>query len=243
MREDPNQSMSNVLDADDCHIFVVIPAYNEAKIIHEVLEELKEKRYKIILVDDGSTDSTYKIAQKSLKNYNGFIYKHSLNMGVGAALRTGIEAALKKGAQVIVTFDADGQHDPQDIKSLIEPVINDVADIVNGTRNFDDMPVSKKIANQIMNILTATFYGVYLKDSQSGFKALSRHTSEIIDIQSRGFGSISEIDGEIKKHNLRLKEVPIKTIYTEYTMKKGTNLVVGLKILSKLIIDQFRKVF
>ncbi|MGZ7136520.1 MAG: glycosyltransferase family 2 protein, partial [Methanobacterium sp.] len=223
-------------------IFVVIPAYNESKIIKDVLEELKDKKWNMVIVDDGSSDKTFEIAEKSLKNYNGSIYRHSLNRGVGAALNTGIEAALNKKADIIVTFDADGQHDPNDIDKLIEPVIRDDADIVNGTRNYNEMPLFKKISNQIMNILTATFYGIYLKDSQSGFKALSRHAAEVIDIQTRGFGSISEIDGEIKRHNLRLNEVPIKTIYDEYTSKKGTNFVVGLKILFKLIIDLFRRV-
>lgn len=229
-------------DADDCNIYIVIPAYNEGKIIRDVIEEIKEKNLNIIIVDDGSTDDTLEIAEKSLENYNGYIYKHSLNRGVGAALKTGIEAALAKDADLIVTFDADGQHDPGDIDSLIQPVVSGEADIVNGTRNFGDMPPVKKISNQIMNILTLIFYEIRLKDSQSGFKALSRYAAEVIDIQNRGFGSISEIDGEIKKHNLRLKEVPIKTIYTDYTSKKGTNLVVGLKILFKLIINLVRKV-
>jgi glycosyltransferase involved in cell wall biosynthesis len=224
------------------NVYIVIPAYNESKVIRNVIEELKEKNWDIILVDDGSSDETYKIAENSLKNYNGFIYSHSLNRGVGAALKTGIEAAIQKKADLIVTFDADGQHDSNDINSLIEPIIKGEADVVNGTRNYDEMPVSKKLSNQIMNILTFVFYGIRLKDSQSGFKAFSRHAAQVIEIHSRGFGVISEIGGEIKKHDLKLKEVPIKTIYTDYAMTKGTNLKVGLKILFKLIMNIFRKV-
>lgn len=228
--------------SNEHNIYLVLPAYNESKVIKNVIEELKEKNLNIIIVDDGSSDETYKIAEDALKNYNGYIYSHILNRGVGAALRTGIEAALQKKADIIVTFDADGQHDPNDINSLIKPIINDEADVVNGSRNYDDMPASKRIANQIMNILTLIFYGIRLKDSQSGFKAFSKHSLEVIEIHSGGFGVISEIGGEIKRHNLRLKEVPIKTIYTDYAMTKGTNLKVGLKILFKLIINVFRKV-
>ena len=224
------------------NIFLVLPAYNESKVIKNVIKELKDKSLNIIVVDDGSSDETYEIAEKCLENYNGWLYKHSLNRGVGAALKTGIEAALQKKADLIVTFDADGQHDPNDINSLIKPVLKGEADVVNGTRNYDEMPVSKKLANQIMNFLTWTFYGIRLKDSQSGFKAFSRHVAEVMEVHSGGFGVISEIDGEIKKHNFKLKEIPIKTIYTDYSMTKGTNLKVGLKILFKLIINIFRKV-
>ena len=224
------------------NIYIVLPAYNESKVIKDVIEELKIRNYNIIIVDDGSSDETYKIAENALENYNGHLYRHSLNRGVGAALKTGIKVALQKKADIIVTFDADGQHDPNDINSLIKPIIKGEADVVNGTRNYDHMPFSKKVSNDIMNILTLIFYGIRLKDSQSGFKAFSKHSLEVIEIHSGGFGVISEIGGEIKKHNLKLKEVPIKTIYTDYAMTKGTNLKVGLKILFKLIINAFRKV-
>jgi glycosyltransferase involved in cell wall biosynthesis len=182
------------------------------------------------------------MAENALKNNNGSIYRHSINRGVGAALKTGLEAALKKNADIIVTFDADGQHDPDDINSLLIPIINGEADIVNGYRNFEEMPLSKKLGNQIMNIITWIFYGIRVKDSQTGFKAFDRRAAEVFEIHSRGFGVISEIMGEVKQHNLKLKEVPIKTIYTDYSMTKGTNLKVGLKILFKLIINIFRKV-
>jgi glycosyltransferase involved in cell wall biosynthesis len=223
-------------------VYIVLPAYNESKVIGNVIEELKERNWNIIVVDDGSSDETYKIANDLLENYKGFIYRHSINRGVGAALKTGIEAALQKNADLIVTFDADGQHDPDDINSLLVPIIKGDADIVNGYRNFEEMPLSKKLGNQIMNIITWIFYGVRVKDSQTGFKAFDRKAAQVFEIHSRGFGVISEIMGEVKRHDLKLKEVPIKTIYTDYSMAKGTNLKVGLKILFKLIMNLFRRV-
>ena len=232
----------NQFNSSNENIFIVLPAYNESKLIGNVIKELKKGDFNIIIVDDGSTDETYKIAQKSLQNYDAFIYRHSMNRGVGAALKTGIEAALSKNAALIVTIDADGQHDPCDIIHLVKPIIDGQADIVNGTRNYKEMPVSKKLANQIMNIVTWIFYGIRVKDSQSGFKAFDRKAAEVFEIHSRGFGVISEIMGEVKKHDLKLKEVPIKTIYTKDTMNKGTNLKVGLKILFKLIMNIFRRV-
>lgn len=240
--KNPNLKHSNVNLESEWTIYLIIPAYNESKVIEHVIDGLKDRDLNIIVVDDGSSDKTYKMASELLKNMNGFVYRHSLNRGVGAAIKTGIKVALTKKANIIVTFDADGQHDPDDILSLCIPIMNGEADVVNGYRNFDEMPVSKKLGNQIMNVITRVFYGIGVNDSQSGFKAFSKNAAEVLEINSRGFGVISEIMGEVKKHDLKLKEVPIKTIYTDYSMTKGTNLKVGLKILFRLIINLFKKV-
>ena len=222
-------------------IFVVLPAYNEEKTIAKVMEDLMEMGFEVVVVDDGSKDNTYNIASKIIqKNNHGFICKHLLNRGLGAALRTGIEASLMEDSDVIVTFDADGQHDPHDILNVSKPIINDDADVVVGKRNFREMPLSKKFGNQIMNIITLIFYGIKVNDSQSGLRAFNRKAAEIIMINARDYGVSSEIVGEVKRHNLRLKEVMIKTIYTEYSMTKGTNLSEGLKILTKLIMNIFK---
>jgi glycosyltransferase involved in cell wall biosynthesis len=222
-------------------IFVVLPAYNEEKTIAKVMEDLMEMGFEVVVVDDGSQDNTYKIASKIIhENNHGSICKHLLNRGLGAALRTGIEASLMEDPDVIVTFDADGQHDPQDILNVSKPIINDDADVVVGKRNFREMPLSKKFGNQIMNIITLIFYGIKVNDSQSGLRAFNRKAAESIMINARDYGVSSEIVGEVKRHNLRLKEVMIKTIYTEYSMTKGTNLSEGLKILTKLIMNIFK---
>jgi len=223
-------------------VYIVLPAYNESKVIGNVIEELKERNLNIIVVDDGSTDETYKIAKNSIYNFDASIYRHVLNRGLGAALKTGIEAALAKNADIIVTFDADGQHNPEDIISVCRPIIEDKADIVIGKRNFEEMPLSKKLGNQIMNTITWVFYGMHVNDSQSGLRAFNRKSAELLEIHSRGYGVSSEIICEVKKHDLKLVEVPIKTIYTDYSMTKETNLKVGLKILFKLILNMFRKV-
>lgn len=237
-----DNSSSGPLNKYKLKIYIIIPAYNESKVIESVIQGLKERNLNIIIVDDGSSDKTFEISRKSLEKYNGFIYRHSLNRGVGAALKTGIVAALRKNADLIVTFDADGQHDPEDINNMLKPLIKGEVDLVNGYRNFKEMPTSKKLGNQIMNIVTLVFYGIHVKDSQSGFKAFNRKAANVFEIHSRGFGVISEIMGEVKRHNLRFKEVPVKTIYTDYSRSKGTNLKEGLKILFKLIINIFKRV-
>jgi UDP-N-acetylglucosamine---dolichyl-phosphate N-acetylglucosaminyltransferase len=219
-------------------IFVVVPAYNEEKTIAKVTEDLMDMGFEIIVVDDGSKDDTYSIVSTIIEERKqGIICKHLLNRGLGAALRTGIETALMEDPDVIVTFDADGQHDPIDILNVSKPIINGEADVSVGKRNFKEMPLSKKLGNQIMDIITLIFYGIKVNDSQSGLRAFSRKAAETIMLNARDYGVSSEIIGEVKRHNFRLKEVPIKTIYTDYSMTKGTNTGEGLKILVKLIMN------
>ncbi|PKL68747.1 MAG: glycosyltransferase family 2 protein [Methanobacteriales archaeon HGW-Methanobacteriales-1] len=224
-------------------LFVVVPAYNEEKTVAKVVTELCEMGYMVVVVDDGSHDKTYSIVKDLQEKYPKqiSIYSHTINRGLGAALKTGLEASLRKGAKYMVTFDADCQHDPYDIDNVCEPLKLDEADVVLGDRNFDDMPLSKKISNQIMNFITLLFYGVKVKDSQSGLRAFNSKTTQLLELQSRGYGVSSEIVREIKKNHLRLKEVPIKTIYTPYSISKGTNATIGIKILFKMIIDILKK--
>jgi glycosyltransferase involved in cell wall biosynthesis len=219
-------------------IFVVVPAYNEEKTIAKVIEDLMKMGLEIVVVDDGSNDDTYNIVESIIKEKkHGLLCRHLLNRGLGAALRTGIEAALMEDPDVIVTFDADGQHDPQDILNVSRPIVNGEADVVIGERNFEEMPSSKKFGNGVMNIITMIFYGIKVKDSQSGLRAFNKKAAETIIINARDYGVSSEIIGEVKRHDLKLKEVPIKTIYTDYSMTKGTNTSEGLKILARLIMN------
>ncbi|MGB8232553.1 MAG: glycosyltransferase family 2 protein [Methanobacterium sp.] len=219
-------------------IFVVVPAYNEEKTIPKVIEDLMKMGLEIVVVDDGSNDDTYIIVESIIKEKkNGLLLRHLLNRGLGAALRTGIEAALMEDPDVVVTFDADGQHDPQDILNVSRPIVNGEADVVIGERNFKEMPSSKKFGNEVMNIITMMFYGIKVKDSQSGLRAFNKKAAETIIINARDYGVSSEIIGEVKRHELKLKEVPIKTIYTDYSMTKGTNTSEGLKILARLIMN------
>ncbi len=225
-------------------IFIVVPAFNEERTVTKVVTELCQMKYMVVVVNDGSHDKTYPIVKKLQKKYPQQIsvYSHPINRGLGAALKTGMEASLRKGAKYIVTFDADCQHDPNDIDNVCEPLKRDEADVVLGDRNFDDMPLTKKLSNQIMNFITLIFYGVKVNDSQSGLRAFNIKATTLLEINSRGYGVSSEIVREIKKNHLRLAEVPIKTIYTPYSIAKGTNASVGLQILVKMIIDILKKI-
>jgi glycosyltransferase involved in cell wall biosynthesis len=215
-------------------IVAVIPAYNEEKTIGPILEKARSFADKIIIVDDGSTDKTAEIA----KQYGVGVLSHVINRGLGAALRTGFAAALKENAEMVVTLDADGQHNPEDIPKLIEPIKNGSADAVIGSRFLknEKAPLFRKIANWVGNAVTYLFFGIWVTDSQSGFRAFSRKALLKIHLKSSGMEVSSEIIKEIKRNNLRLAEVPIKPVYTKYSMSKGQNLLEGVKTVFQLIL-------
>ena len=223
-------------------VYLVVPAFNEEKTVSQIIEGIAEKGYNVILVNDGSRDNTLKLAIESKRKYPNqiFVVSHVINRGLGAALKTGMVVALNKGAEYIVTFDADGQHEIEDIPKVCKPLQDGEADVVIGARPFEDMPISKSFANYIMNALTLIFYGRKVKDSQSGLRAFTSHAADVINIVSRGYGVSSEFIKEISDKKLRLVEVTITTIYTPETQNKGTDAIVGLKILTKMVIDLFR---
>ncbi len=218
-------------------MWIVIPAYNEEKVIQDVIREIQAAGYRnIIVVDDGSTDQTYEKA-KAIPDV--IALKHSINRGKGAATKTGIEAAKMLGANIIVTMDGDGQHNPEDIARLIDPIKNNHCDVVLGTRLIDPkgMPQHKILANWIGNVVTWYFYGLWVSDSQSGFRAYSRHASELINTKTDRYEYDSEVIREIYLYKLQYKEVPIEVRYTEYSMGKihKQSFANGLKTLYKII--------
>lgn len=223
-------------------IFVVVPAYNEEKTVSTIIEGIAREGYNVLLVNDGSKDNTLNFAIESKRKYhdNIFIVSHVINRGLGAALKTGMVASLNKGAKYVLTFDADGQHEISDIAKVVEPLQEGKADACIGARPLKDMPISKSFANFVMNFLTLIFYGRNVKDSQSGLRAFTADAASQINIVSSGYAVSSEFIKEISDKNLRLAEVTITTIYTPETQHKGTDAIVGLKILFKMILDLFR---
>jgi len=220
---------------------VVIPAYNEESTIGKVIQEvmmvnLPGFEKEVIVVNDGSSDKTGEIA----KSKGALVLRHLLNRGFGGALGTGIDAAVRLGADLVVTCDADGQHSPDDFGRVIEPIRSGRADAVIGSRMIEpgDMPWTRRIANRLANLVTWALLGVSTTDSQSGLRAFSRSAAERIRITTHRFEASSEICGEIKRLHLRSVDVPIKTIYTDYSLSKGQGFGVGLKTLFRLILSK-----
>ena len=211
---------------------IVIPAYNEEKTIGGVLRKLKDNGYKdIIVVDDGSKDKTFEIAS----NEKIKVFKHMINRGLGGALNTGISAALKENADIIVTFDADGQHDFRDISKL-NYYIEHGYDVAIGNRINEKMPFLRRIGNKGLDFVTYLLFGIYVNESQSGLRMFSRKAASLIEIKTNRMEVSSEIITEIGRHKLRLKEVPIRTIYTEYSLSKGNSVWNGFRIAFKLFL-------
>lgn len=220
---------------------IVIPAYNEQSTIGDVIRHILSVNFpdmekEIIVVDDGSTDKTGEIARSN----GAVVIRHLLNRGVGGALGTGVEAALRQGADIIMTCDADGQHSPDDIGKVVEPIRMGRVDVTIGSRLIEtgEMPWTRRVANHIANFITLVLFGIRTTDSQSGLRAFSRSAAGRIRITTNAYGVCSEICGEIKRHHLRFSDVPIKAIYTEYSLSKGQGFRVGLKTLFQLLLSK-----
>ena len=219
---------------------IVIPAYNEERTIADVVRGAVKFADRVIVVDDGSRDESAKLA----KDAGAVVVRHAVNRGVGAALGTGIEAAIRLGADSVVTMDADGQHFAEDAGKVFERLAQGDVEFVIGSRlkkgdQPGNMPVHRVIFNTIGNILTFFLFGVWVTDSQSGLRGLSRKAAHTIELRTNGMESLSEFLKEMKDKHWRMDEVPIKAIYTDYSMSKGQNFFVGVKVAIKLIFRRF----
>jgi glycosyltransferase involved in cell wall biosynthesis len=212
----------------------IIPAYNEEKTIGQVLVGVKRYIKNIIVVDDGSTDKTSEVAFEN----GGTVLNHIINRGVGGAWNTGIKAALLDNADIIITLDADGQHSPDEIPKLIDPIIKGEADFVIGSRFLENQKIPKLrfIGNKFGNFITLALWNARSSDTQSGMRAFSADAAKKIEILTQGMEVCSEMIKEIKLNNLRFKEVPITAIYTKYSLSKGQGVVNGIKTLIKLLV-------
>lgn len=204
-------------------VLVIIPAYNEAQAIGETIRGVRRSLGKcatILVVDDGSTDTTRFVARRA----GAMVVRHPVNRGLGGALGTGLYWAKMHDVPITVTFDADGQHDPQDLPVILQPIKKGIADIVIGSRTTDgwkDIPFDRKLIIAGSNILTWWLFGVRTSDSLSGFRAFNRQAIERILLKTDRMEVSNEFFFEMKRNRLRLSEVPIRVIYSDYSRKKG----------------------
>lgn len=220
-------------------VFLIIPAYNENTTIGDVVRDVQKMCSSIIVVDDGSEDGTFEAAHEA----GATVLKHIVNRGQGAALQTGITYALKKGADIIITFDADGQHDPSDIPRLIETIIQRKAEAVLGSRFIMPnirIPFARLIVLRLALLHQWFFTGLKVTDTHCGLRAFSRRAAEVITITQDRMAHASEILEEIARHGLSFVEAPITVRYTAYSLKKGQkNFLGSLKILYEFFIGRF----
>lgn len=220
--------------------WIVIAAFNEGKAINDVVKGLLDENYKnIVVVDDGSNDNTAEVAKKA----GAHVVVHEQNKGQGAALQTGTDYALEQGADIIIHFDADGQHQASDISKFIEKLNGD-CDVCLGSRFLNkksNVPFVRKLFLKGGTLVIWIFYGVKLTDAHNGFRALSRNAAQKIKIECPRMEHASEIIEKIGKYKLKYCEVPVTIKYTNYSMSKGQTSWNAFRILFKMIKNKFKK--
>ncbi|AEG18404.1 glycosyltransferase family 2 protein [Methanobacterium paludis] len=220
-------------------ITALLPAYNEEISIGSMVIKTKKHVDEVIVIDDGSTDATAKIAEVA----GAKVIKHESNLGKGAALKTGFEAV--DGADVVVTIDADGQHSPSEIPKLITPIINGETDVVNGSRYINggekNTPTYRRVGQSVLDIATNINGRTNITDSQSGFRAFAAHTIPVFRFHQNGFGIESEMLTDASNAGLRIEEVSVSVEYHENSHKKNP-LSHGVGVLVKVLQDmQFKR--
>ena len=219
------------------HIDVIVPAYNESRPIAEVVAQLRPFCTRCIVVDDGSTDDTSARARGA----GGIVLRHPVNRGQGAATLTGSRYALRAAPDAIVTFDADGQHDPGDIPALVAPVLAGRVDLSLGSRflgRTEGMPRSRRLLLKAGILFTRVFSGIRVSDVHNGLRAFSPRAAGQLTITLDGMAHASEILHQIRGHGWRFEEVPTTIRYTDYSLAKGQSAFNSIRIIVQLILQR-----
>src|SRR5207249_3810490 len=190
-------------------LWIVIAAYNEGPRVGATLRELRQHGYtNLVVVDDGSRDDTGEHAEAG----GAWVLRHVINLGQGAALQTGLRFALLQGANVLVTFDADGQHRPEEIERVAAPVRSGEVDVVLGSRflgRAENIPLARKLVLKAGVLFTRIFSRIKVTDTHNGFRALSRRAAERIRIRENRMAHASEVLDQLRDKELRYCEVPV----------------------------------
>ena len=214
-------------------IIAAIPCFNEARYIGSVVIESKKFAESVVVIDDGSTDATAEIAAEA----GAMVHKHGQNRGYGAAIRSAFAKGRQLEADVLVTLDGDGQHDPSDIPNLVKPVVEGEADVVVGSRFLGlgkRPPFHRRLGQRVLTAATNLGSGQTVTDSQSGFRAYSSKALKELSLAESGMSASSEIQFAIGRSGLRVAEVPIYVSYMDKA--KRSPLGHGLSVLSRLLV-------
>ncbi|RPE34241.1 glycosyl transferase family 2 [Kitasatospora cineracea] len=220
---------ATVSDYDD--VWLVIPAYNEGQVIAEVVEAARKTFPNIVVVDDGSSDDT----GQHVEDTGAHLVRHPVNLGQGAALQTGLRYALAQpGAEYFATFDADGQHQTKDVEVMVQLLRTGQADVVLGSRFIEQngqVPWIKRVVLRTAAAVSPTARKLKLTDAHNGLRVLNREAAGRLRITMNGMAHASEIVSFLAGSDLKVAEVPVDVLYTEYSRAKGQSLINGVNIL------------
>lgn len=222
--------------ADLDSVWVVIPLFNEAEVIGNVVSEVRATFRNVVCVDDGSSDNSAKLARQA----GATVLQHPMNLGQGAALQTGFEYVVSQTeASHVVTFDADGQHRVKDAVEMAELALRKRISVIYGSRFLDKRTkpgLKKRVVLQVAALMTRVFTGLRLTDAHNGLRVLSREALGKVRLEQNGMSHASEIVHQLAKSRLSWKEYPVEVLYTDYSKKKGQSLLNSINILIDLIV-------
>jgi glycosyltransferase involved in cell wall biosynthesis len=216
-------------------LWVVVPAFNEGPAVGAVAADLKTRYDNVVVVDDGSSDDTAARA----KSAGAIVVRHHINLGQGAALQTGIDFVLRRGAATIATFDADGQHAPEDIAALAAALARNRADIALGSRFLgvtEGIGVWRRLVLKTAIVFQHWTTGLRLTDAHNGLRVMTASAARRIRIRQNRMAHASEIVAQIAALRLRVVEAPCTVRYSEYSRAKGQRLTGALRILFDLAL-------
>ena len=213
-------------------VWIVVPAYNEASVIGDVITDIRTVFDHVVCVDDGSRDSTGDLALAA----GAHVVSHPVNLGQGAAIQTGVEYARSRpGAQVFATFDADGQHRLKDVVAMIDRLSGDQVDMVVGTRfaspTASKPPLMKRIILRTAAALSPSSRELKLTDAHNGLRVFNKKVADELNITMNGMSHASEIIALAVENNWRVVEEPVEILYTDYSKSKGQPLLNGVNIV------------
>lgn len=215
-------------------VWVIVPVYNEEKVIARVVTELLQAFGNVVCVDDGSRDSS----ASEIASTGAHLVRHPVNLGQGAALQTGLSYALARpGAQYFVTFDADGQHRVADAVAMVDTARAGDVDAVLGSRFLErsaDVPWLKRAVLRLAALLSRSGRRLNLTDAHNGLRVLNRAAAGRLAIRMNGMAHASEIVASLAHGGYRVTEVPVTILYTDYSRSKGQSLINGVNILFDL---------
>jgi glycosyltransferase involved in cell wall biosynthesis len=218
-------------------VFVVVPAYNEGKRLERVLDDLAPTGHAVVVVDDGSRDDTAAVARAR----GCHVLRHVINRGQGAALQTGITFAVREGAAIVVTFDADGQHQAADMPALLAPILEGRADFVLGNRflsGTSNVPPFRAMVLHVARLITFLTSGMRVGDTHNGYRAFSRRGAQAIHLRQDRMAHASEIYDQILRARLPFVEVPVTIRYSDETLAKGQKLSNSVSVLFQYMLGK-----